>query len=854
MLVLSCDLGSLARYPLPGGGDHVDSLSARLPQSLHSLMQIWREATEGRNSLADVLLHMALLLQRDLCVRPTVFGTVLGVSGGMVRVALQCELPVVGMEAWQTAALGAELFLARDADPERIALLIAKARASHDSFLERARSLSLDQLTVALLRAADERGIPWVRLGQPHRFVQIGQGMRGRRLHETMLDTTAYFAVRLASNKAATHQLLRRLAFPLPAHYLVHNADQAVQAAGAIGYPVVVKPCHGGKGRGVSVGLTTPDQVRQAFSVASKGNDSVVIESLVRGDDHRLLVVAGRLIAGARRLPAFVTGNGRSSIAELVAELNRDPRRGKNYGKLLELVEIDQEMTAVLARQGMTTATVPPARQRVLLRRTANVSRGGTAEDVTDIMHPDNVRLAEDAARVVGLDIAGIDFLTVDIRRSWREVGGGIIEVNPNPGLRPHWIDNRSRRDVVGPILDHLLGGAASTRIPTVAVTGSIGKSTTCRMVAHILGATGKRVALSTTQGSYIDGRPRHIGDHSGGVAASNLMLHPDVEAGVFEMARGGLIRAGLVVDRFDVGAVLNVLDNHLGLDGINTREELARVKRLVAENSAELAVLNADDPLCLAMRAHVRSRRLCLFSQNPDNPELAAHRASGGCAVSLTGAGRAASIVLAEAATEIGALEIREIPATLGGVAMGKAVNAAFALAIAHGLGISFALAASALRGFASTPETNPGRLNLLQNLPFTALIDWADGPQAMAELASVARSLAVTGQRLLVLSSVGNRPDEFILASARAIAGDFDRYICANFTDLRGRAVDDVPALLRSGLIQAGVAADRILCVPDLAEALNQATAAAGKDELLVVASFASELVLRRILQPRA
>ncbi len=850
MLVLACDLADLGRAPGIAVGPCAGWPAGRPPALLRSLGEAWLEATRAHRTLVDAMLYVALVLQRNLCVRPASFATLLGTSGSVVQVALQCETPAVGIAAWQMAASSAALFLGTQPDPGREAGLVRETAERYRNFVEMADSVSLDPRTLALLRAADQRDIPWFRLGFPHCLVQLGQGRHGRRLHQTMLETTSHFAVRLASNKAATHQLLQRLAFPQPLQHLVQDVDQAVQAARSIGYPVVVKPCHGMKGRGVSVGLATPEHVRQAYLVAAQGGDSVVVESLVAGDDYRLLVVGGRLIAGARRLPAFVVGNGRSSVAELVAELNADPRRGIAYRKLMEFVEIDQEATDILARQGLAAASILSENRRALLRGTANVSRGGTAEDVTDIMHPDNVRLAEDVARVVGLDVTGIDFVTVDIRRSWREVGGGIIEVNQNPGLRPHWID--TQRDVIGPILDLLVPRATPTRIPTVAVTGSIGKSTTCRMIAHILAATGKRVALSTTHGSFIDNRPRRHGDHAGGPAASNLMLHPDVEAGVFEMARGGLIRAGMVVDRVDVGAVLNVLDNHLGLDGINSREEMARVKRIIAENSSELVVLNADDPLCLAMRAHVRSRRLCLFSRNPQNPEMAAHRASGGCSAGIFGDGPGARIVLAEGAVDIGALDIRDIPATLGGLAMGKAVNAAFALALAHGLGIPFATAASAMRSFVSTPETNPGRLNLLRNLPFTALVDWADGPEASAELASVAQNLPIEGRRLLVLTAVGNRSDDFIMAAASAFAGKFDHYVCSNFTDLRGRAADDVPALLRRGLLQGGAAAEQIVCIGDLAQAMDEAKASVGQDDLLVVVAYATNLVLRSILPP--
>ncbi|TRZ93043.1 MAG: cyanophycin synthetase [Rhodocyclaceae bacterium] len=850
MLVLSCDLEGAVQSPgsavHPGAGWP----AGRVPMFLRSLGEAWQEATQAPRTLADAMLYVALVLQRNLCVRPASFGTLLGTSGSIINVAIQCEIPDVGMAAWQVAVTSAALFLGSHPEPERQGGLIRDTADLYSQFIDLAHSVSLDQLTLALLRAADQRDIPWIRLGYPHLLVQLGHGVQGRRLHETMLETTSYFAVRLTTNKAATHQLLQRLAFPQPVQHMAHNAEQALEAARVIGYPGVVKPCHGGKGQGVSVGLNAPEQVREAYLVAVQDGDSVVVESLVAGDDHRLLVVGGRLIAAARRLPAFVVGDGRSTVAELVAELNCDPRRGHGYQKLMEIVEIDRETIDVLARQGLAATSVLPERRRALLRRTANVSRGGTAEDVTDIMHPDNVRLAEDVARVVGLDVAGIDFLTVDIRRSWREIGGGIIEVNANPGLRPHWIDNPMQRDVVGPILDLLVRQSAPMRVPTVAVTGSIGKTTTCRMVAHILAATGKRVALSTTQGSYIGNCQQHSGDHAGGAAAKSLLLHPDVDAGVFEMARGGLIKAGMVVDRFDVGAVLNVLDNHLGLDGIHSREGMARVKRIIAENSCELVVLNADDPLCLAMREHARSRRVCLFSRNPDNLDVAAHRTAGGCSVSIAGEGPGARISLAEGMVEVGALDIRDIPATLGGVAIGKAVNAAFALAIAHGLGIAFETSAVALRGFASTAETNPGRLNLYADQPFTFLLDWSDGPEATAELAAVALNLPVDGRRLLVLTAVGNRPDDFIVASARAVAGHFDRYICSNFTDLRGREGGDVPALLQAGLMQGGVAAGDIRCVADLGQALDEVAADCCKDDLLVVASYATDFVARRIL----
>jgi len=851
-VVIRCDLGELAQVPGFAAVPGTQWLSARLPSRLLPLETVWNEAVHAHKTLVEALLHAALALQRNLTVKPLTHGSVLIVTGTEVQIVMRCEVPAVGMAAWEMAALTCALFCSNQLPPAALSARLENVTQRYSSFVEFTHMMSMDQMTLALLRIAEQRGLPWYRMAYPQRLVQVGQGIHGRRLHETMLDTTDYFAVRLASNKSATHQLLQRLGFPQPAHRLVHTVEQAMQAAGAIGFPVAVKPWRGSKGSGVSVGVATNAQVEQAFRKAVQvDSGGVIIESVVSGDDHRLLVVGGKLLAAARRLPAMVTGNGQSTVTELVKELNRDPRRGIGYQKLMQVVDIDQEAVDVLAAQGLAANTIPAAGQCVLLRRTANIARGGTAEDVTDIMHPDNKRLAEDVARVVGLDVTGIDFLTTDIRRSWRDIGGGIIEVNPNPGLRPHWLDNSAQRNLSGPIFDLLLRQSPPARIPTAGITGSIGKTTTCRMVAHIVTASGRKVGLTTSQGAYIGDRTVKTGDCAGGPPAVDLLLDPAVEAGVFEIARGSLIRSGLALDRIDVGAVLNVLDNHLGLDGITTRPELAKIKRLVVENATEMAVLNADDPLCLAMREHALGRRVCLYSNNPEHPEVVAHHKAGGCTVTLSQHDAASTITLREGGQTLGAMDAREIPATMDGIAQGKAVNAAFAIAIAHGLGIAFATAATALRGFVSSHANNPGRLNLIKDLPFTALLDWTDGPVATAEMATVTSRLKINGQRTLLLTAVGNRPDGFIIAAARATAGQFDHYICSNYTDLRGRTSDAVPALLRSGLIQGGVSAECIDCVADFGHALEQAVSRSGPDDLLVVASYATDTVINRLMQ---
>jgi cyanophycin synthetase len=851
VVVVTCDLSGMPELldlivtPADGGAVMLGGQN-QVPESLRPLESLWRQAAGAGKPLLEQALYVALALQSGLVVSPSLSGKILDVSGSKMTVALRCDAEAVGVSAWQLAVMSGAFFLTDPGQREKPAQELS---ARYDSFRNIAKAHSLDQFTLAMVRAAGKRDIPWFRLGFPHTFVQLGHGKYRQRLQETMIETTKNFPVRLAQDKSATNQYLRTLGFPAPQQRLVSNPDAAVKAAAQIGYPVVMKPCRGSQGHGVSVGLKTDRQVLEAFPAAALGGDTVVIESVVAGDDHRLLVVGGKLIAGARRLPAQVVGNGRSTVAELVEHLNRNPHRGRGIEKLLVIIDLDPEAMDALAQQKMSPASVPRNGQRVWLRRTANISRGGTALDVTATMHPDNIRLAEDVAAAIGLDVTGIDFLTRDITRSWKEIGGGIIEVNSNPGLRPHWVSDGGKRDVVGPIIDLIFPQGAPSRVPTAAVTGSIGKTTTCRMVAGILTASGKRVGISTTQGMYLDGVPVRPGDCAGGTAARHLLMQPGLEAAVFEMARGGLIKGGMGVDRCDVGAVLNVLDNHLGLDGVQNREALARVKRIVAENAQELVVLNADDPLCLAMREHVRSRRLCLFSARPGHPEVEAHSAAGGCSVVIDGDGASACIVLTEGGEICGTLPVGKIPATLEGRAMAKAVNAAFAVAIAHGLGVPFHTTAEALSRFDSTYETNPGRQNFYRQLPFDVMIDWLDGPEAAGELAAVAARQPVTGKRLLLLTGVGNRPDDFIINTGKALSAGFDRYICSNYLDLRGRAPDEVPGLFRRGLAAGGVPEGNIRCIENFQQALEEALGMAEDGDLLVVVSYATEQTWRSI-----
>jgi cyanophycin synthetase len=841
--------GRLASPPQESGEDGFRrDLTPAQAEALARVASAWRTAARRTpRPLQGLILHVALALQRDWVLTPRT-GSIPNASGSTFTALMRCEDPEIGLGAWTLACAAAGYALSGDAEEDRRLAARDTLLAAHAAFRRAVGTRGLNQLTAALVAEADRRGVPWLRLTDVGQFVQLGQGCLRKRVWETVVEGAGNLAARIGGDKSVTNGLLSMLGFPVPQQRLVFSAREAVEAAEALGYPVVVKPCHGKKGDGVSTHLATADQVTRAFAAAARG-DTVVVERHVVGEDHRLLVVGGRLIAAAQRLPARVIGDGTLSVAELVRQMNQDPRRGRPYEALLERVEVDQEVLDLLREQGLTPASVPAPGQVVALRRAANVSRGGTAVDVTDRVHPDNRRVAEGVAQAVGLNVMGLDFLTPDIARSWREVGGAVIEVNSDPGLRPHWIGD-PKRDVVGPIVDLLFPPGAPARVPTVAVTGSLGKTTTCRMLAHVLAATGRTVGLSTTLGTYVGGEHVQAGDHSGGQAALRLLRDPRVEAGVFEMARGGLLKQGMGIDLCDVGAVLNVLDNHVGLDGVASRDDLARVKRLVVENAREMAVLNADDPRCLAMREHTPARRVCLVSRQADNPEYLAHLESGGCGVHLRGAGAAGVIVLVDAGEAREVVRAADVPATFGGRSTPKVTNAMFAVGMAHGLGVPSDTIGRALAGFASDFDHSPGRLNLYPGHPFQVLLDWCDGPQATGELAELAGRLAVPGRRLLLLSAPGNRPDAYLRETAAAAAGAFQEYVCCDWFDLRGRQPGETASLLGDGLVEAGVPPARVRVLPSQEEALQALLGSARTGDLAVVATFYSDWAWDRIV----
>jgi len=562
------------------------------------------------------------------------------------------------------------------------------------------------------------------------------------------------------------------------------------------------------------------------------------VESYIPGFDHRMLVVGGDLIAVAQRMPGHVIGDGKSTIKELLDRVNQDPRRGIGHEKVLTRIEFDAQAERLLALKGYTPASVPDKEEVVFLRSTGNLSTGGTAIDKTDVVHPDNREMAIRAAKAVGLDVTGIDFLTTDIARSYKVTGGAICEINAAPGFRMHVAPSEGRpRDVAGPVMDMLFPPGTPSRIPIASITGTNGKTTTARMLAHILKLTGLHVGLTTTDGVYIDGHRTVEGDMTGPIAARMVLRDPSVDVAVLETARGGLIRRGMGYRKCTVGACLNIQADHLGLGGVDTLEELALVKRVVIEIARDTAVLNADDSLCLRMADHTEAEHVCYVTMNPAHALVKEHIQSGGRAVVLEEGITGQMITLYDHEAHMPLLWTHQIPATLDGKARHNIQNALFAAAMAYSMSMKLEDIRHGLQTFDTTFFQVPGRTNIFDEHPFKVILDYGHNPAAVAAMCDLVERLAPKGRRICVLSAPGDRRDEDVREIARLTAGRFDHYICRRDDSLRGRQSDEIPLLLREALIEGGTDSSSIDLIPDERQAVDTALRMGKKDDCLLL-----------------
>jgi cyanophycin synthetase len=730
------------------------------------------------------------------------------------------------------------------------------AKASVDLFLGLAEGLSMDELrkkldddiqrlreiredvrfgpsTGSIIEEAETRGIPHIRLNDQS-LVQLGYGIYQKVIQATVTCRTNLISTDIASDKNLSKKILESMGVPVPKGFKIYSEDEIEDTVNSIGFPVAVKPLDSNHGKGITININTIEDAKNAFRTAQKFSRAVLIEKSLEGKDFRALVINNKLIAVAERTPACVTGDGKSTIKELIDEVNKDTRRGYGHEKILTQITVDGMTLRVLELKNYNLDTVLKKNEICFLKSTANISTGGTAIDRTDEVHPDNIFIFERIAQIVGLDIAGIDVIAPDVSTPITSNGGAVVEVNAAPGFRMHIAPSEGiARNVAEPVVNMLFPPGEKFRIPIIAVTGTNGKTTTTRLIAHIMKNVGKNVGFTTTEGVYIGNRLIMPGDNTGPVSAQMVLRDPTVDIAVLEVARGGLLRAGLGFDGCDIGVVMNVTEDHLGLKDINSLEEMARVKAIIAENvfKTGYAVLNADDKLVLKMRERINCN-IALFSMDESNPAIAKHTADGGIACVYENN----YITLLKGHWKLRVEKVINIPLTFSGRAAFMIQNvlaAALSTYILHGVSIEDIK--FGLSSFVPSVTQTPGRLNMIDVGNFTVLIDFAHNPAGMEALAKFVEKLPnkiKTG----VIGGTGDRRDEDIHNLGKAAARMLTNIIVREDESLRGREEGIIPQILIEGI--KGEKPDvPIKIIEDEVEAINFALKNAKKNELLVM-----------------
>ena len=686
--------------------------------------------------------------------------------------------------------------------------------------------------TESIVAEAKARKIPWLELGS-RAMIQLGYGVHQNRIQATLSNKTGILAVELACDKEGTKQILRDSGVPVPRGTTIRSPKYLEDAIVEVGgFPIVIKPLNGNHGRGITIDVQSVKEAIAAFDMAQEVSEEVIIERFHTGRDHRILVINGKFVAVAERVPANVTGDGVSTISQLIEITNQDPRRGDGHDNVLTRIEIDRTSMDILVRQGFTLESVPPTGQICYLKATANLSTGGVSVDRTDEIHPENIWLAERVAKIIGLDIAGIDMVTEDISRPVRQVDGAIVEVNAAPGFRMHTNPSiGTPRNVAAPVIDMLFPEGAPTRIPIVAITGTNGKTTTTRLIAHIFKQTGKRVGFTTTDGIYIGECLVEKGDTTGPHSAQVILRDPTVEVAVLETARGGLLRSGMGFDGSDVGVVMNVQADHLGIGDIDTVEDLARLKSVVVRTvlPSGYAVLNADDPLVVAMAKEVKAKA-AYFSMDADNPLVKAHVEQGGLAAVY----ESGYLTIWKGDWKLRIEEAVNVPLTLGGRAAFMIQNALAASLAAFAQDVQIEHIRQALTSFVASTEQTPGRMNLFDLGKFHVLVDYAHNPAGFKAIADFINTWE--GESVGVIGAPGDRRDEDIIELGQLAAKMFARIFIKEDKDLRGREPRVVADLLRQGIAEVN---SDIPCITilDEAEAVTAALDSAPQSSLIVV-----------------
>jgi cyanophycin synthetase len=868
---LLVDLGSLEHWPsntikgfnegllelLPGIGEHSCSLGERGGFEARLTDGTW---------LGHVAEHVALELQRETGSHISRGKTRSAEEAGHYNVIYGYSEERVGVQAGKLAVRLVNHLVEPEPDFDFIQelealILLAEKRAFGPS-------------TQALLDEAASRDIPWMRLNDQS-LVQLGQGKFQKRIRATMTTLTGALAVDIAGDKKLTTSLLASAGLPVPRGEVVRTEDEAVAVAKRIGYPVVTKPLDGNHGRGVVLDLRDADGVRAGFRRAQRESRRgvVVVESFVTGNDYRVLVVGGHLVAVAQRVPAHVVGDGEHTVRQLVDVTNQDPRRGIGHEKVLTRIKVDDEAERLVRKQGWGLDDVLPEGEFVKLVATGNMSTGGISIDRTFEAHEDNIEIAEEAARVVGLDVAGIDFLTPDISQPVRETGGAIVEVNAAPGFRMHTHPTEGEPQYVAkPVLDLLFPQGTPSRIPIVAITGSNGKTTTVRMLAHIMKGLGHKVGLTSTDGIYIDERLVKKADASGPKSAQMVLQNPRIDFAVFEVARGGILREGLGYGRNDVAVVLNVTGDHLGLREVDTLEQLAAVKRVIVEAVPRTgsAVLNADDQLVLEMRRHC-SGAVILFSMDPEHEFVERWVRRGYKAVQLQPGPLGELMVIREGRRTMPIAYTHLLPSTFEGRARMNVQNALAAAGAAHAAGAHLHDIRQGLRTFSTTFFQAPGRLNLFELDGIKVLVDYAHNAAGLSTVGDFVERMTAqvpsygppgtpswtANLKVAVVATPGDRREDDMRALGKVAARYFDEVIIREDANLRGRAPGETASFIMQGVREAISKGARVgnveVVLPEM-DAVRRALDRSRPGDLVVLCVDYADMVWRELESRRA